>query len=193
MLAEAGSFDLSSIRLASSAGESLFVALYERFKARFGIDILDGIGSTEVLHTFIANRPGAIRPGSSGQVVPGYEARLLDDDGRGVASNEIGNLWIKGDSICAEYWNQPEKTTEAIDEDWIRTGDKYSVDANGYYWARGPRRRHAQGRRLWVSPARRGKHPPRAPGRFRSAVSLGTRIATPGLGEADMLRRGASG
>jgi len=84
--------------------------LYERFKARFGIGILDGIGSTEVLHTFIANRPGAIRPGSSGQVVPGYEARLIDDDGRTIAPGETGHLWIKGDSICAEYWNQPAKT-----------------------------------------------------------------------------------
>jgi benzoate-CoA ligase family protein len=153
MLAEEGSFDLSSIRLASSAGESLPVALYERFKSRFGIDILDGIGSTEVLHTFIANRPGAIRPGSSGQVVPGYEARLIDDDGRAVAPGETGNLWIKGDSICAEYWNQPGKTQDTIDGDWIRTGDKYSVDADGYYWYAGRSDDMLKVGGLWVSPA----------------------------------------
>jgi benzoate-CoA ligase family protein len=153
MLAEAGTFDLSSIRLASSAGESLPVALYERFKARFGIDILDGIGSTEVLHTFIANRPGAIRPGSSGQVVAGYEARLINDDGRPVAVGEIGNLWIKGDSICAEYWNQPVKTKDTIDGEWIRTGDKYSVDPDGYYWYAGRSDDMLKVGGLWVSPA----------------------------------------
>ena len=153
MLVEAGSFDLSSIRLASSAGESLPVAVYERFKTRFGIDILDGIGSTEVLHTFIANRPGAIRPGSSGQLVEGYDARLLDDDGQSVGPGETGNLWIKGDSICAEYWNQPEKTKGTIDGDWIRTGDKYSVDADGYYWYGGRSDDMLKVGGLWVSPA----------------------------------------
>ena len=153
MLAEEGSFDLSSIRLASSAGESLPAALYERFKARFGIEILDGIGSTEVLHTFIANRPGAVRPGSSGQVVPGYEARLIDDDGRASVPGETGNLWIKGDSICAEYWNQPAKTKDTIDGDWIRTGDKYSVDADGYYWYAGRSDDMLKVGGLWVSPA----------------------------------------
>jgi benzoate-CoA ligase family protein len=152
LLAEEGAFDLSSIRLASSAGESLPVALYERFNARFGIDILDGIGSTEVLHTFIANRPGAIRPGSSGQVVPGYEARLVDDDGGTVAPGETGNLWISGDSICAEYWNQAAKTKDAIDGDWIRTGDKYSVDADGYYWYAGRSDDMLKVGGLWVSP-----------------------------------------
>ncbi len=153
MLAVPGSFDLSSIRLASSAGESLPVAVYDRFKARFGIDILDGIGSTEALHTFIANRPGAIRPGSSGQLVDGYEARLIDEDGRAVLACETGNLWIKGDSVCAEYWNQPEKTKATIDGDWIRTGDKYSVDADGYYWYAGRSDDMLKVGGLWVSPA----------------------------------------
>lgn len=152
MLAEEGSFDLSSIRLASSAGESLPAALYERFKARFGVDILDGIGSTEVLHTFIANRPGAARPGSSGQVVPGYEARLIDDDGHAVAPGETGNLWIKGDSICAQYWSQPAKTRDTIDGDWIRTGDKCSMDVDGYYWYAGRSDDMLKVGGLWVSP-----------------------------------------
>src|SRR5262249_34076948 len=91
-------FDLSSVRLAVSAGEALPAALYERFKQRFGVDIVDGIGSTEALHMFISNRPGAIRPGSSGQIVRGYDARILDDSGAAVAVGEMGNLWVRGDS-----------------------------------------------------------------------------------------------
>ena len=145
-------FDLSSVRLAVSAGEALPPAIYERFKQRFGIDILDGIGSTEVLHTFISNRPGAIRPGSSGQLVRGYEARLLDDDGRPVAQGEIGNLWIAGDSVCAGYWNQHEKTLNTIEGRWIRTGDKYSQDPDGYFWYAGRSDDMLKVGGLWVSP-----------------------------------------
>ena len=92
-------FDLSSVRLARVRRRGAAAALYERFKQRFGVDILDGIGSTEALHMFISNRPDAIRPGSSGLIVPGYDARLLDDDGAPVPRGEIGNLWISGDSI----------------------------------------------------------------------------------------------
>jgi benzoate-CoA ligase family protein len=152
MLACAGDFDLSSIRLASSAGEALPPALYTRFKERFGIDIIDGIGSTEITHTFISNRPGAIRPGSSGLIVEGYETALLDDEKRPVATGEIGNLWIKGDSICDGYWNQPEKTRQTIAEGWIRTGDKYSQDADGFYWYAGRADDMLKVGGLWVSP-----------------------------------------
>jgi len=83
---------------------------------------------------FISNRPGAIRPGSSGLIVDGYDARLLDDDGGRVPGGEIGNLWIKGDSVCACYWNQHDKTKSTIEGHWLRTGDKYTVDAEGFYW-----------------------------------------------------------
>src|SRR5262249_1228944 len=127
-------YDLSSVRLGVSAGEALPAALYERFKQRYGIDIIDGIGSTETAPMFISNRPGAVRPGSSGQIVEGYEARLLDEGGMPVPAGEIGNLWIRGDSTCAGYWNQHEKTKDTIQGHWIRTGDKYSVDEDGYYW-----------------------------------------------------------
>lgn len=146
-------YDLSSVRLGVSAGESLPAALYERFKRRFGVDVLDGIGSTEVLHMFISNRPDAIRPGSSGLIVPGYEARLLDDDGVPVARGRLGNLWIDGDSTCASYWNQPEKTRETIEGRWIRTGDKYTQDADGYYWYAGRSDDMLKVGGLWVSPA----------------------------------------
>ena len=145
-------FDLSSVRLAVSAGEALPAALYERFKQRFGVDVIDGIGSTEVLHMFISNRPGAIRPGSSGLLVRGYDARLVDDAGGPVGVDEIGNLWIAGDSICAGYWNQHEKTKNTIEGQWIRTGDKYTQDADGYYWYAGRTDDMLKVGGLWVSP-----------------------------------------
>ena len=147
-----GDFDLSSVRLAVSAGEALPAALYERFKARFGIDTIDGIGSTEAGHMFISNRPGHIRPGSSGLVVDGYEARLLDDSGQPTPPGEIGNLWVSGDSVCALYWNQHEKTKDTIQGRWLRTGDKYTRDADGYYWYAGRTDDMLKVGGLWVSP-----------------------------------------
>jgi benzoate-CoA ligase len=145
-------FDLSSVRSAVSAGEALPPALFDRFKQRFGIEILDGIGSTEILHIFISNRPGAIRPGSSGLLVEGYEARLLDDDRTPVPTGEIGNLWIKGDSTCAGYWNQDEQTKRVIEGSWIRTGDKYSRDVDGFFWYAGRTDDMLKVGGLWVSP-----------------------------------------
>ena len=152
LLAHPGDFDLSSVRLALSAGEALPPAIHERFKRRFGIEILDGIGSTEALHTFISNRPGAVRPGSSGLLVPGYEARILDDQRERVAPGEIGHLWISGDSTCAGYWNQHEKTKSTIEGEWLRTGDKYSQDAAGYFWYAGRADDMLKVGGLWVSP-----------------------------------------
>ncbi len=146
-------YDLSSLRVCSSAGEPLPAALYDRWKARFGVEILDGIGSTEALHTFISNRPGRARPGSSGELVPGYDARIVDADARDVPQGEIGDLLIKGDSICAGYWNQPEKTAATIIGDWIRTGDKYSRDADGYFWYHGRSDDMLKSGGQWVSPA----------------------------------------
>ncbi|MGZ4732207.1 MAG: benzoate-CoA ligase family protein, partial [Terriglobales bacterium] len=98
-------FDLSSIRYGISAGEALPAALFHRFKERFGVEILDAIGSTEVLHMFIANRPGAVRPGSSGQIIPGYEAKIVDEGNQPTNPGDIGNLLIKSDSTCSHYWN----------------------------------------------------------------------------------------
>lgn len=145
-------FDLSSVRLAVSAGEALPAALFERFKQRFGVDIIDGIGSTETAHMFISNRPGGIRPGASGQIVRGYDARILDDRGAPVPAGEIGNLWIRGDSICAGYWNQHEKTKDTIEGHWIRTGDKYSQDEDGYFWYAGRSDDMLKVGGQWVSP-----------------------------------------
>jgi len=145
-------FDLSSVRLALSAGEALPDALSSRFKQRFGIDIIDAIGSTEAAYMFISNRPGAIRPGSSGQIVPGYGAKLLDDAGAPVPRGEIGNLWIEGDSVCAGYWNQHEKTKSTIQGRWLRTGDKYTQDEDGYFWYSGRSDDMLKVGGQWVSP-----------------------------------------
>ena len=130
-------FDLSSVRQAISAGEALPAPLFERFKKRFNVEILDAWGSTETLQMVISNRPGEARPGSSGRVIPGYEARIVDDDGRPVAIGEIGDLLVKGDSTCTGYWNQHEKSKQAFEGHWFRTGDKYYQDEDGFYWHAG--------------------------------------------------------
>ncbi len=145
-------FDLSSIRRAVSAGEALPKALYERFRDRFGVEILDGIGSTEILHIFISNRSGRARPGSAGELVPGYEARIVDETGQDVPDGTVGNLMIKGDSTCAYYWNKHERTKDTIDGHWIRTGDKFSRDADGYYWYAGRADDMLKVGGIWVSP-----------------------------------------
>ena len=146
-------YDLRSVRVCSSAGEPLPKAIYERWLERFGLEILDGIGSTEMCHTFIANRRGHVRPGSSGTVVPGYEAKLVDDAGREVAVGEVGNLMVKGDSACSCYWNQHERTKQTIEGEWVRTGDKYHRDADGYFWYAGRTDDMIKAGGMWVSPA----------------------------------------
>jgi benzoate-CoA ligase len=145
-------FDLSSVRYGISAGEALPAALFHRFKERFGVEILDAIGSTEVLHMFIANRPGAVRPGSSGQIIPGYEARIVDEDDEPAKPGDIGNLLIKSDSTCSHYWNQHEKSKNTIEGNWIRTGDKYYQDADGYFWYAGRSDDMLKCSGVWVSP-----------------------------------------
>jgi len=145
-------FDLSSIRYGVSAGEALPASIFHRFKQRFGVEILDAIGSTEGLHMFIANRPGAVRPGSSGQIIPGCEARLVDGEGKTVAPGEIGDLLIRSDAVCACYWNQHEKTKDIIQGQWIHTGDKYYQDEDGYFWYAGRSDDMLKVNGLWVSP-----------------------------------------
>jgi len=146
-------YDLRSVRLCISAGEPLPKAIYERWLERFGIEILDGIGSTELCHQFIANRPGRVRPGSSGTLVPGYDARIVDDEGRDLPAGEIGNLLVRGDSACACYWNQHERTKQTIQGEWVRTGDKYTRDADGYFWYAGRGDDMIKAGGMWVSPA----------------------------------------
>jgi len=147
-----GDFDLSSIRYGISAGEQLPAPIFERFKERFGVEILDAIGSTEVLHMFIANRPGAVRPGSSGQIIPGFEARIVDEDNQAVRPGEVGNLLVKADSTCSHYWNQHERTKSSIEGEWIRTGDKYHQDEDGYFWYAGRADDMLKCSGVWLSP-----------------------------------------
>jgi len=145
-------FDLSSVRYGVSAGEALPASIFRRFQQRFGVEILDAIGSTEALHMFIANRPGAARPGSSGQIIPGCEARLVDESGRPVATGEIGDLLIRSDAVCAGYWNQHEKSKDTFLGQWLRTGDKYYQDEDGYFWYAGRSDDMLKVNGLWVSP-----------------------------------------
>jgi benzoate-CoA ligase family protein len=146
-------FDLSSIRLGISAGEALPASLCERFSKRFGFEILDGIGSTEALHIFVSNSPGDVRHGSSGRIVPGYEAQILDDQGLPVPNGEIGTLWVNSDAACAVYWNRHERTKQTIKGNWISTGDKFHQDSDGYYWFDGRVDDMLKVSGVWVSPS----------------------------------------
>ncbi len=141
-----------TLRLSVSAGEALPPALFEGWKKRFGVEILDGIGSTEIAHIFISNRAGRVKPGSTGEIVPGYDARLVDEEGRDVPAGSIGDLLIRGDSTCACYWNQHEKTKATIQGAWIRTGDKYTRDADGYFWYQGRTDDMLKVGGMWLSP-----------------------------------------
>ena len=145
-------YDLSCLRLCVSAGEALPEELYRRWQERFGVEILDGIGTTEILHIFLSNRPGRARPGSTGLPVPGYEAMVVDDEGRPMPAGEVGNLRVKGDSIMAYYWNQHEKTKDALLGHWMQTGDKYYQDPDGYFWYCGRADDMLKVGGIWVSP-----------------------------------------
>jgi 4-hydroxybenzoate-CoA ligase len=144
--------ELSSVRICVSAGEALPEEIYYRWKKRFGLDILDGIGSTEMLHIFLSNQPGAIKPGSTGKPVPGYELRLIDDEGKDVPQGEIGTLMVKGGSAAQMYWRKREKTRVTMQGEWINTGDKYYVDEEGYYWCAGRGDDMLKVGGIWVSP-----------------------------------------
>jgi benzoate-CoA ligase family protein len=144
--------DLTSVRLAVSAGEPLPAEVFTQFRERFGIEILDGIGSTEMLHIFISSRTGRARPGSCGQPVPGYEVRISTDGGEPAPTGEIGNLSVKGESAFAEYWKQPEYTARINSDGWVATGDKFVCDADCYYYYCGRSDDMIKVSGMWVSP-----------------------------------------
>ena len=129
--------DLASLRFCYSAGEALPKELYERWMNAFGADICDGIGSAEMFHIYITNRPGDIKPGSLGRIVEGYEAKIVDADDKEVPTGEMGTLRIKGDSAALCYWNAHAKSKETFAGDWCTSGDQFHVDENGYYWYHG--------------------------------------------------------
>lgn len=147
-----GAFDLSSLRLCVSSGEALPAALFHAWKSRFGHELLDVVGSTEALHDFIANRPGEARPGSSGRVVPGFAARLVDDADRPVAAGLVGHLLVKGDSTSPGYWNRHERTKATMLGAWLRTGDMFYEDADGYFYFCGRADDMLKVGGIWVAP-----------------------------------------
>jgi benzoate-CoA ligase family protein len=155
MLQEAGqntAYDLLSVRLAISAAEPLPAEVYRRWKERFGVEILDGIGSTEVLHIYLSSRADHVRAGSTGQAVPGYELALVDHGGEPVPPGAIGDLMVAGPSTAQCYWNRQDLTRDRMRGRWFFTGDKYTVDDDGYYWYAGRSDDMFRVSGQWVSP-----------------------------------------
>jgi acetyl-CoA synthetase len=129
--------DLSSLRLCVSAAETLSNELFKAWQDRFGLDIIEGLGSTEVLHIYLSNAPGAFRVGAAGRPVRGYEVELRNDRGEPIQPDEPGVLWVRGDSNAPCYWNKLDKTAETMRDGWIYTGDRFEVDDDGFYYFRG--------------------------------------------------------
>ncbi|PZS20752.1 MAG: benzoate-CoA ligase family protein [Pseudonocardiales bacterium] len=144
---------LNSVRLAASAGEALPAALYERWTAHFGVDIIDGIGMTEMLHIFLSNREGHVRAGTTGTAVPGYDLRVVDDAGVDVAPGTAGTLLVRGESTATGYWSRYDASRQVFRGEWLRTGDTYVQDADGFYACLGRTGDMLKSSGIWVSPA----------------------------------------
>jgi benzoate-CoA ligase family protein len=144
--------DCSSLRLCVSAGEALPAHLGEEWEKTFGVQLLDGIGSTEMLHMFMSNHENEVRYGSSGRLLEGYQARLLDQRGEPTPDDVEGNLWIKGDSAALGYWEKPEETARTFVDGWVRTGDLYRRDAEGFWFHMGRSDDCFKSSGQWVSP-----------------------------------------
>ncbi len=143
---------LSFLRCCVSAGEALPKAVFERWQERFGLPILDGVGSTEVGAIYLSNRPGCLRPGSSGKILQGFEARLVTEDGRDAKPGEAGVLWVKNDGVFAGYWNDHHRTQACLLGEWFVTGDLFTQDEDGFFWYQGRADDLLKPSGLWVSP-----------------------------------------
>ncbi len=146
-------YDLSSLRYGVSSGEPLPPAIFDAWRARFGVELVEVVGSTEALHDFIANRPGEARAGAAGRVVPGFEARLVDDAGAPVPDGTVGHLLVKGPTTAAGYWKRPERTRATMLGEWLRTGDMLWRDADGFFHFAGRADDMLKVAGQWVSPA----------------------------------------
>jgi benzoate-CoA ligase family protein len=145
-------YDLSSLRTCLSSGEPLPPAIFHQWKERTGLELLDVVGSTEATHDFLANRPGRAKAGSSGEVTPAFEAKIVDEEGCEVPLGEVGNLMVKGDANSPYYWNKHEQTKRMMQGEWLKTGDTYYRDEEGYYWYCGRSDDMLKVGGLWVSP-----------------------------------------
>ncbi len=149
---------LAGVRLAASAGEALPAVLYQRWTSHFGVDILDGIGMTEMLHIFLSNRSGQVKPGTTGVAVPGYDLRVLGEDGLEVPPGTPGTLFVRGDSAATGYWSRYDASRQVFQGEWLRTGDTYVVDADGYYACLGRTGDMLKASGIWVAPAEVESH-----------------------------------
>jgi benzoate-CoA ligase len=140
------------VRVCLSAGEALPPELYHRWQKRFGVEILDGIGSAEMFHIYISNRVGDVRPGSLGKLVPGYEAEIRGEGGALVRPGDVGTLWVKGDSAALCYFQAHERSKEVLRGDWVSTGDQFRQDAEGYFYYAGRADDLLKVDGIWVSP-----------------------------------------
>lgn len=145
--------DLASLRLITSAGEALPAELHQRWRQRFDVEILDGLGTAEMWHVFISNRPGAVKPGTLGQVVPGFEVKVCDEEGRELPRGETGWLWVRGSSRALGYWQALERSKQGFRGEWYVSGDLVSMDAEGFvtYCGRGDELLKVSGK--WLAPA----------------------------------------
>lgn len=144
---------LTSVRWGVSAGEPLPLTLQAKFRDRFGVDILDGIGSTEALHIFLSNQPGDIRPGTTGKPVPGYQLEIRDESGALTPQGTPGRLYVRGDSIALGYWHRADASRSVFAGEWLSTGDTYIQDADGYYQCLGRNSDLLKAGGIWVSPS----------------------------------------
>lgn len=145
-------YDLSSLRVCMSSGEPLPRGIYDRWKEKFGLEIQNQLGSTDVGSAYMATLRGTPKPTSNGFIISGFEARLLDDEGNQVLQGEVGTLWIKSDGTTPFYWNKHEKSKECIHGEWFNTGDKFYQDEEGFYWFTGRRDDMIKAGGIWVSP-----------------------------------------
>jgi len=145
-------YDLTSLRICMSSGEAMPRAIFDRWKALFGVEILEQLGSTDVGSAYMATLPGKLKPGSCGTILPGSEARLLDEDGKEVAQGETGALWLKNDGTTPFYWNKHDQSKKSIQGEWFNTGDKFYQDEDGFYWFKGRADDMLKAGGIWLSP-----------------------------------------